>query len=234
MATQLDKVSDPVAPHALSPRELKEVLAAERAGEPFLAFRDEQGRLGLFVLGREPRTSTVGRRSEMDLSIPWDGQVSGLHAELLCLGGEWTIADDGLSTNGTYVDGQRISGRQRLRDGDRIRVGGTILAYNAAQPSPAGATVTAGEVAALPRLTDTQRKVLIALCRPYRDGASFATPASNQQIAGELFLSVDAVKMHLRNLFAKFDLGELPQNQKRARLAECALQLGLISQRDLT
>jgi pSer/pThr/pTyr-binding forkhead associated (FHA) protein len=95
-----------------------------------------------------------------------DGQVSGLHAELLCLGGEWTIADDGLSTNGTYVDGKRISGRQRLRDGDRIRVGGTILAYNAARPSPAGTTVTAGELAALPRLTDTQRGVLIALCRP--------------------------------------------------------------------
>lgn len=225
---------DPVAPHALSPRELKEVLAAERGGEPFLAFRDEQGCLGLFVLGREPRTSTVGRGSEMDLSIAWDGQVSGLHAELLCLGGEWTIADDGLSTNGTYVDGQRISGRQRLRDGARIRVGGTILAFNAAQPATAGTTVTAGALAALPRLTDTQRKVLIALCRPYRDGGSFATPASNQQIAGEVFLSVDTVKMHLRNLFAKFDLGELPQNQKRARLAECALQLGLISQRDLT
>jgi pSer/pThr/pTyr-binding forkhead associated (FHA) protein len=210
------------------------VLAAERAGEPFLAFRDEEGCLGLFVLGREPSTRTVGRRSEMDLSIPWDRQVSGLHAELLCLGGEWTIADDGLSTNGTYLDGQRISGRHRLRDGDRIRVGGAILAYNAAQPSPAGTTVTAGDVAALPRLTDTQRKVLIALCRPYRDGASFTPPASNQQIAGEVFLSVDAVKMHLRNLFAKFDLGELPQNQKRARLAGCALQLGLISQRDLT
>ncbi len=224
---------DPVAPHALSPRELKEVLAAERAGEPFLAFRDEQGRLGLFVLGREPRTSTVGRRRETDLSIPWDGEVSGLHAELRCLGGEWTIVDDGLSTNGTYVEGKRISGRQRLRDGDRIRVGGTILAYNAAQPSPAGTTVTAGEFPSLPRLTDTQRRVLIALCRPYRDGDGFATPATNQQIAGEVFLSVDAVKMHLRNLFAKLELGELPQNQKRARLAECALGLGLISQRDL-
>ncbi len=224
---------DPLAPHSLAPRELKEVLAAERAGEPFLAFRDGQGSLGLFVLSRKSSASTVGRGSEMDLSIPWDGQVSSLHAELLCLGGEWTIADDGLSTNGTYVDGQRVSGRQRLRDGNRIRVGGTILAYNAAQPSPAGTTVTAGELAALPRLTDTQRGVLIALCRPCRDGGSFATPASNQQIASEVFLSVDAVKMHLRNLFAKFDLGELPQNQKRARLAECALQLGLISQRDL-
>lgn len=233
MAIELDKTGDPLAPHSLAPRELKEVLAAERAGQPFLAFRDEQGQLALFVLGREPRTSTIGRRSEMDLSIPWDGQVSGLHTELLCLGGEWTIADDGLSTNGTYVGGQRISGRQRLRDGDRIRVGATILAYNAAQAAPGGTTVAAGEVAVLPRLTDAQRRVLIALCRPYRDGGSFATPASNQQIADELFLSIEAVKMHLRNLFAKFDLGELPQNQKRARLAERALQLGLIIQRDL-
>jgi hypothetical protein len=39
--------------------------------------------------------------------------------------------------------------------------------------------------------------------------------------------------MHLRTLFAKFDLGELPQNQKRAKLAENALQFGVISHRDL-
>lgn len=224
---------DPLAPHSLSPRELKEMLAAERAGEPFLAFRDEQGCLGLFVLGGEQETRTVGRRPDMDLSIPWDGEVSGLHAELQCLMGEWMLIDDGLSRNGTYVNRERVSARQRLRDGDRIRVGRTVLAYNAAQEQPVGKTVTAGQVAALPRLTDTQRGVLVALCRPYRDGGSFATPASNQQIASEVFLSVDAVKMHLRNLFAKFELGELPQNQKRARLAECALQLGLVTQRDL-
>jgi hypothetical protein len=39
--------------------------------------------------------------------------------------------------------------------------------------------------------------------------------------------------MHLRTLFRKFELGELPQNQKRAKLAECVLQYGLISERDL-
>ena len=83
------------------------------------------------------------------------------------------------------------------------------------------------------QLTDTQRRVLLALCRPYRDGDSFATPATNQQIAAEVCLSVDAVKTHLRTLFAKFELGELPQNQKRARLAEVVLQFGVISQRDL-
>lgn len=233
MAIQHRDDGDPLAPHSVSPRELKELLAAERAGEPFLAFRDQEGRLGLFALSHEHRARTVGRRPEMDLSIAWDGEVSGLHAELECLGGEWMIVDDGLSTNGTYVNGERLGGRHRLRGGDRIRVGRTILAYNDARGSQGGTTATAGQLPPLPRLTDSQRRVLIALCRPYRDGGSFATPASNQQIASEVFLSVDAVKMHLRALFHSFELSELPQNQKRARLAECALELGLISQRDL-
>jgi DNA-binding NarL/FixJ family response regulator len=116
---------------------------------------------------------------------------------------------------------------------DRIRIGHTVLVYNHARSAPLEETETAGDRPALPQLTDTQRRVLIALCRPYRDGANFATPASNQQIAGEVFLSVAAVKMHLRTLFNRFELGELPQNQKRTRLAECVLQFGLISQRDL-
>jgi FHA domain-containing protein len=233
VAIQVHSEGDPVAPHSLSPRELKQLLAMERGGEPFLAFRDAQGSLVVVAIGRGEQTRTLGRRSEMSLSIPWDSEVSGLHAELQCLSGQWMIVDDGLSTNGTFVNGNRISGRQRLRDGDRIRLGRTILAYNAAQASPTWTTVTAGDRPTLPQLTDSQRRVLVALCRPYRDGGSFATPASNRQIADEVFLSVDAVKMNLRALFNRFELAELPQNQKRARLAECALQFGLISGRDL-
>ncbi len=223
---------DPLARHSLSASELKQLLTAERAGDAFLAFRDEQGALRLFVVAPSSGTSsTVGRRTEADLSLSWDSEVSGLHAELHHLGGEWAIVDDGLSTNGTYVNGQRISGRQRLRNEDRVRVGRTVLAYRAAQAALVGETVSAGDMPRI-ELTDTQRRVLVALCRPYRDGA-FTTPATNQQIADEVFLSVDAVKMHLRALFGKFALAELAQNQKRATLAEKALQFGVISPREL-
>ncbi|MDQ1692447.1 MAG: hypothetical protein QOD87_2555, partial [Pseudonocardiales bacterium] len=69
--------------------------------------------------------------------------------------------------------------------------------------------------------------------RPYGDSAQYAAPASNQTIAGELFLSVDAVKTHLRTLFQKFHIEDLPQNQKRAKLVERAFSLGLVSRRDL-
>ena len=44
---------------------------------------------------------------------------------------------------------------------------------------------------------------------------------------------MDAIKTHLRALFAKFGVEDLPQNQKRARLIERAFQTGLVSERDL-
>jgi FHA domain len=233
MTSQPRDDGDPLAPHSLSATELKELLAAEKAGCPFLAYRDQEGLLCLFAMSGPDRVSTLGRRAETDLSVPWDREVSGLHAEFQNLGGELTVIDDGLSTNGTYVNGKRIGGRQRLRDGDRVRVGRTVLAYKTAEATPAQETVAAIDRPTLLKLTDSQRRVLIALCRPFHDGSRFATPATNQQIASEVFLSVDAVKMHLRSLFGKFELADLPQNQKRAKLAEYALQLGVVTQRDL-
>jgi hypothetical protein len=223
--------SDPLARHALSPRELKELIATEQRGEPFLAYRDEEGCLRLFTMS-EGHTSMVGRRCEMELSIPWDFEVSGFHAELRCTGGECTIVDDGLSTNGTYVNGKRLSGRQRLRPGDRIRVGATWLAFVRPAAITVGETTRTADRPVV-HLTDMQRRVLIALCRPYRDGSRFAAPATNQHIAAEVFLGVDAVKVHLRNLFGRFGLADLPQNEKRRRLAESALQSGLIDAHEL-
>jgi predicted ArsR family transcriptional regulator len=82
-------------------------------------------------------------------------------------------------------------------------------------------------------LSDAQRRVLVALCRPFKDSSGYVTPATNQQIADELFLSIDAVKTHLRALFAKFEIEDLPQNQKRVRLVELALTNGIVSPRDL-
>ena len=68
---------------------------------------------------------------------------------------------------------------------------------------------------------------------PVRRRASFATPATNPQIAEELFLSVAAVKTHLRALFESFDIEGLPQQEKRHRLVALAFGSGIVSERDL-
>jgi hypothetical protein len=82
-------------------------------------------------------------------------------------------------------------------------------------------------------LTPAQRRVLLSLCQPFRDSVAFVTPPTNEHIAGELFLSVDAVKKHMRALFEKFGVQHLPQNEKRARLVERAFAGGFISEQDI-
>lgn len=78
------------------------------------------------------------------------------------------------------------------------------------------------------QLTEAQLGILAALCRPIAAGNSYATPATNQEIADEVFLGVDAVKGHLRTLYRKFGIEDLPQNQKRARLVELAIEGGYV------
>ena len=79
-------------------------------------------------------------------------------------------------------------------------------------------------------LTDTQHRILAALSRPVSGGDRYATPATNQEIADEVFLSVDAVKAHLRTLYGKFGIEDLPQNQKRVRLVELVIEGGYLGQ----
>ncbi|MCP9621508.1 FHA domain-containing protein [Nocardia otitidiscaviarum] len=177
---------------------------------------------------------TIGRSPQADLALSWDVEVSRLHATVEYLGAHWTIVDDGLSRNGTFVNGDRLVGRHRLAPGDVIRMGTTRVTFHDFTGASGDITQTStGSLPTLRSLTETQRAVLVALCRPYKNNAGFATPASNQQIAAELFLSVDAIKTHLRALFAKFGVEDLPQNQKRVRLAGLAMQSGVISDRDL-
>ena len=222
----------PLAAHAATPAELRERIEAERAGTPFLVLRDGGGAQRLFVLEPELMRVSIGRSAGNDVALGWDTEVSRLHAELERLGDEWTASDDGLSRNGSFVNGQRISGRHRLRDGDVLRVGRTQIAFRVPDASDSSPTAVAGSRPELPTLSSTQRAVITALCRPYKN-TELATPATNRQIADELFLSVDAVKAHLRTLFAYFGVDHLPQNQKRSYLAMQALQDGVVARRDL-
>ncbi|MDQ3630940.1 MAG: FHA domain-containing protein [Actinomycetota bacterium] len=223
----------PIAAHAASPAELRDRIEAERRGRPFLVLREDDGVQRLIELTAEAGDRlSVGRGTQNDVALPWDTEVSRLHAELECIGGEWTVSDDGLSRNGTYVNGTRVSGRQRLRDGDVLRVGRTTIAYRRPETEDSRPTQVAGVTLQLHDLTPTQRAVLVALARPYK-ADEFATPAPNQAIADELYLSVDAVKGHLRSLFARFGIEHLPQNQKRSRLVAETLQSGLVTVREL-
>ncbi len=216
-----------------SPRELKAQIEAERVGIPFLVFRDGAGEQQIFTMGDDLEQVTVGRAGAADIVLEWDTEVSRLHAELGRIGRDWTVSDDGLSRNGTHVNGERVVGRRRLRDRDLLRFGQTNAVFRQPLTVEVTETAVASDVLDRASLSDAQRRVLLALCRPFKEPGGYVTPATNQQIADELFLSVDAVKTHLRALFGKFGIEDLPQNQKRVRLVELALKSGVITPRDL-
>ena len=222
----------PLAPHSSSPADLKERLEAERRGSPFLLYRDAGGNQHILVLEEAGDEVTIGRRPSNPVGLAWDTNVSRVHAQLECVGDAWTVSDDGLSRNGTFVNGDRLAGRRRLIDGDVMRCGDTMIAFCDPERGESRVTDQQEETPLTARISDAQRRVLLALCRPYKEGG-FAAPASNKQIADELFIGIDAVKTHMRALFYAFGVGHLPQNQKRARLVERAFRTGVVSERDL-
>jgi pSer/pThr/pTyr-binding forkhead associated (FHA) protein len=214
-----------------TPADLKAVIEAERTGMPFVHWRAKGGQ-ELRLLRAEPQRLTVGRRPDSDIALVGDGEVSRAHALLELVGGQWTVVDDGLSRNGTFVNGSRVHGRQAVHDRDRLCFGQTQVIFRE-PPDPEHGVSTAQVPAnvAAATLSQAQRRILVALCRPVNDSTG-ATPATNRQIADEVFLSVHAVKSHLRILFDRFGLGELPQNEKRARLAAQVLLDGVLKPHD--
>src|SRR3954454_15213569 len=124
----------PLEPYRSTPEQLRERLAAERRGTPFLVLRDDTDAQRIVDLAGD--RLTLGRSPECDLALVWDPKISRLHAALERVGHEWVVVDDGLSSNGTQVAGARVIGRRRLQDGDVIHVGDTMVAFCA----PGGVT----------------------------------------------------------------------------------------------
>jgi len=209
------------------------VLAVDREGLPALLMRLPDEKLFLLALADQRRAITLGRHSQSVITIEWDPEISRTHAVIESLGHSWYVVDDGVSQNGTYVNGARVDGRQRLSDGDVIRMGTTLVGFRHKHGASGASTARAADAITPEQVTPMQMKVLRELCRPYKNGSSFDAPATNRQIADELQLSLEAVKAHMRGLFERFDVGDLPQNQKRARVVEMAFGAGLVRTRDL-
>jgi pSer/pThr/pTyr-binding forkhead associated (FHA) protein len=215
----------PPALRLVTPRELAERLEAERRGTPFLLYLDDGRRQHIVDLAPD-RTLSIGREPASDVQLDWDSEVSRAHAVLERVGGAWTLVDDGLSRNGSFVNGQRVHGRRRLDDGDAIKVGKTLLVYVATAGEVRTTTTTV--TGAAPELSPAQQRVLDALCRPAIEGP-LATPASNREIAAALYIGVETVKSHMHALFDLFEVPDMPQNRKRAELVRLAFERGAIS-----
>jgi pSer/pThr/pTyr-binding forkhead associated (FHA) protein len=91
------------------------------------------------VFPLEGEQLTIGRDSTNGVAIN-DSEVSRKHSRLMFQGGKYVIDDLG-STNGTFVNGQRLAGPVVLKAGDVVSLGEQIVLMYDAINADAGATV---------------------------------------------------------------------------------------------
>jgi predicted component of type VI protein secretion system len=169
---------------AVSPA-LFEVVAGKGAGMSILVESE-------LVIGRE--ADGAGRLAE-------DDEISRSHARVTLDASGFCAIEDLGSTNGTFVNGLRLSGPQALFEGDTIELGATTLAVRgvpsppaqegieptgqeAVEPEPPQATVIPGGAEAVPAAPEVQQAppdVPLAfgeLAAPAEDRPSAVAPVS--------------------------------------------------------
>jgi hypothetical protein len=175
-------------------------------------------------------TITIGRSHKADISLPWDPEVSRLHAELSLRAGEWTVCDDGWSQNGTWVNGLRLTGRRRLGDDDLVRIGRTELTFR----QPVSGTISVptlvpGELSATPTFSEQQQRILHVLCRPLFGDGDGINPSTDEEISAETAIPQAQVQVELEHLGRALGLDDLPAKDLRAEIALLAMRSGLVS-----
>jgi hypothetical protein len=104
---------------------------ASRVAEPLRESRPRRQKALLVMGGRRlvvgPDGATLGRSRQSDVMVD-DPNVSRAHAEVRPHGASWVLTDLG-STNGTRLNGRKVSSPEVLKPGDEIELGATTLTF---------------------------------------------------------------------------------------------------------
>jgi pSer/pThr/pTyr-binding forkhead associated (FHA) protein len=107
----------PAAPPNLSKRQAKKIPTQLTVLEP----ADQRGRV--FPLAAE---MTMGRAGGCQVAIPEDTFASQIHARIFNRDGQTWVEDLG-STNGTFVNRNRVTAAVPVSRGDQVQIGNTVL-----------------------------------------------------------------------------------------------------------
>ena len=216
-------------PSVLRPASTQEVvdrLRAERTGTPFLLYRD--GDDAAHPLARAParrRSCTSAARPPTALTLAWDPDVSrrarGARALAAATGCSSTTASPATARSST-ASGSRAPAPAPTAT--RSPSASTLLVFSA---GPGGAlSPRRPRRTTRPPLTEAQRRVLIALCRPVT-GRPFAGPPPTRDRRRALSQGRGRQGPPAR-VFDSFGVDDVPQNRKRAELARRAIERGSV------
>jgi pSer/pThr/pTyr-binding forkhead associated (FHA) protein len=116
------KAAVAAAPVAAAPRPKRERGEPPRRHPQIRIVEPDELRGRVFDLGEE---LTIGRAAGCQVTLD-DTFVSQLHARVFRREGQFLVEDLG-STNGTYLNRQKVTGPMVLRPGDELQIGNTIM-----------------------------------------------------------------------------------------------------------
>jgi FhaA, N-terminal domain/FHA domain len=126
------ELPDAGAPAAPPPGGTLVYSGAERLREPLSEPARSRRRTALLVVGGRRLVvpaagASLGRSRQCDVMVD-DPNVSRKHAEIRPEGGGWVLIDLG-STNGSRLNGHRVSTPEQLEPGDQLELGTTLLRF---------------------------------------------------------------------------------------------------------
>ena len=160
----------------------------------------------------------IGRRSECTIQL-LHKSVSRKHAEVSLSGNEVGLLNDLGSSNGTCVNGNRVTGSSSLKAGDVVQLGQVVLDVVSDDGESRGPTTdsmlnrttelgndlfavddTPPPDSTANELSEAQLRVL----RPLLSGQS------EKEIAAELFLSPHTVHSHVKQIYQHYNVNSRP------------------------
>ena len=112
----------PAAPAARAPKPTRRPRGKRSAGSQLLVLEPKEHKGRTYELADEV---TLGRAASCTVPLD-DGYVSQLHARVFPRDGGWMVEDLG-STNGTYLNGSKVTRAVPVKRGDRVKVGATVF-----------------------------------------------------------------------------------------------------------
>ena len=186
--------------HEASPAELRARIEAERAGKCPWIVRDPVG--GQRILALEPARAPLSIGRDSFATFAWPGTARSRACTPSCTGRAATgpCGTTASRATGTFGNGDPDHGHlpPAGRRSSAVRHDPADLPHSRRGRGDAATQTSVPASGAAPPVSGAQRRVAVALCRPFGQGGAFASPATNQEIADDLVLSVPAVKTHLR------------------------------------
>lgn len=172
----------------------------------------------------ESGDTVIGRGEHCDVTLD-DEAVSADHLEVSRRGLS-LMAEDLDSSNGTVLNGEPLTARRRLRDGDVLQVGGARIEVSLPPQQRHKATAIAPRDAV--KLTEDEREVAVALVADYRtEGVRAPQLATRADIAEKLHVSERTVQRRIDGLARKLKVPDEPKRERPRLVAERVLELGL-------